>query len=151
MRVLFDISLSLINVVNDPYSDARGEQLASLLGPTDCFPHAWPGLTDNDNGGKTLHFRFGRLISNTFQSPPLLIYGKIYNLWRDLGGFNSGFGYPLCDPQILPDGSTCSIFEGGHIHQAGTRDAEIFPASECTAENQPTPLGTAINVNPYWV
>jgi len=106
-------------------SDATGKQFGSLLGPTDCFPGNWPGLTDNDNGGKTLYFRWGRFISNTFQSPPFVFFGQIFQLWNDFGGLNSGFGYPLADPQILPDGSICSIFEGGHIHQTGTNDAEV--------------------------
>jgi hypothetical protein len=34
-------------------------------------------------------------------------------------------GYPLSDPRFFPDGSTCSVFEGGHVHQAGTEDPEM--------------------------
>jgi hypothetical protein len=106
-------------------SDPSGKQLAGLLGPSDCFPHNWPGLTDNENGGKTLHFRYGRLISRTFQAPPFLIYGDIYNLWKDLGSYNSGLGMPLADPQFLEDGSTCCIFDGGHVHHLGSGDPEM--------------------------
>jgi hypothetical protein len=95
------------------------------MGPADNWPQNWPGLTDNDNGGKTLTFRFGRLVSYDFQTPPFLVYGKIFKLWYDLGGVKSGLGHPLVDPQILKDGTVCNIFEGGHIHQIGTRDAEM--------------------------
>ena len=95
------------------------------MGPADSWPHNWPGLTDNDNGGKTLHFRFANLVSYDFITPPFLVYGKIYDIWRDLGGVMSGLGHPLADPQILLDGTICSIFEGGHVHQVGTRDPEM--------------------------
>jgi hypothetical protein len=106
-------------------SDPNGKQLASLIGPTDSWPHDWPGLADNPGGGKSLHFRYGRLISSTFQSPPVLIYGPIYNYWKDISGLNSGLGYPLADPQYLDDGSICSVFQGGHVHQFGSRDPEM--------------------------
>jgi hypothetical protein len=42
-----------------------------------------------------------------------------------LGGAESGFGHSLIDPQFLSNGSVCSIFEGGHIHQLSpSKDAE---------------------------
>ena len=107
-------------------SDASGKQLAVLLGPADCWPAGWPGLTDNDEGGKTLHFRNGRLVSYDNQSPPCMIYGNIYKVWNDLGGIKSQLKYPLADPQFLPDESICSVFEGGHIHQPrGSQDADM--------------------------
>jgi hypothetical protein len=106
-------------------SEPNGKQFANLLGPTDCNPQSWPGLTDNENGGKTFPFRYGRLISNTYQSPPFIVYGGIFTLWNRLGGLRSGFGYPIADPQILPDESVCSIFQGGHIHQVGNQEAEM--------------------------
>ena len=105
-------------------SDPSGKQLATLVGPTDCWPYGWPGLTDNNLGGKSLHFRYGQLVSYGDTSP-FLIYGKFANYWKDLGGIESGFGYPIADPQFLPDGSICIIFQGGHIHQPSvSRDPE---------------------------
>jgi hypothetical protein len=105
-------------------SDPSGEQLGIALGN--------PGyqgrfLTDNEDkkGGKQLDFYNGRLVSRTRESPPILVYGKNYDLWNDLGGITSGLGYPLVDPRFLPDGSVCSVFEGGHVHQIGTEDAEM--------------------------
>jgi hypothetical protein len=106
-------------------SEPNGKQLGYLLGPTDGWPREWLGLTDNENGGKTLHFRQGRLISSTYQSSPFIVYGGIFTLWDKLGALKSGFGYPLADPQFLPDGSVCSVFEGGHIHQVGNKEAEM--------------------------
>jgi hypothetical protein len=114
-----------------------GKQLASLLGPTDCWPHGWPGLTENDNGGKTFHFRFGRLISYDYVTEPFLFYGKTFDFWNDLGGLRGGLGHPIADPQFLPDGTTCNIFEGGHVHQSAMKDPEIVPASKCLCKNQP--------------
>jgi hypothetical protein len=113
------------NVPFSNHSNLSGNQLAPLLGPTDCWPHGWPGLADNENGGKTLHFRFGRLISYDYVSEPFAFYGKTFNFWDDLGGLRSGLGHPIADPQFLPDGSTCNIFEGGHVHQSGMKDPEM--------------------------
>jgi hypothetical protein len=105
-------------------SDPSGKQLAGLIGPTDCWPYGWPGLADNTNGGKSLHFRYAQLVSYD-ATAPFLVYGKFADLWKDLGGLESGFGYPIADPQVLPDGSVCVIFQGGHIHQvSASRDAE---------------------------
>jgi hypothetical protein len=94
---------------------------------TSPWPETWPGLTDNDDkkGGKQLHFFNGRLVSRTRDTPPILIYGKIYDLWKSLSEIKSGLGYPLVDPRFLPDGSICSVFEGGHVHQIGTEDVEM--------------------------
>jgi uncharacterized protein with LGFP repeats len=91
------------------------------------WPELWPGLTDNEGGGKTLHFLNGRLVSYQNQVPPLLVYGKINELWLELGGSKSPLGYPLADPQFLSDGTVCTVFEGGHIHQpSGSEDADMF-------------------------
>jgi hypothetical protein len=79
-------------------------------------------MTDNINGGRTLNFTTGKLVSYDFRSAPFLVYGKIMEFWESLGGLNSGLGHPLADPQILDDGSLCSVFEGGHIHQEGSRN-----------------------------
>jgi hypothetical protein len=93
----------------------------------DCWPHNWPGLVNNAEGGKSLYFRNGRLISFDNQSTPFLVYGKIYETWKKLGELKSELKYPLSDPQFLPDESICSIFEGGHIHQLrGSNDADVF-------------------------
>ena len=55
------------------------------------------------------------------------MYGKICEFWVELGEINSTLGYPLTDPQFLSDGTTCVIFEGGHIHHAcGSEDAVMF-------------------------
>jgi hypothetical protein len=43
-----------------------------------------------------------------------------------MGGINSGYGYPIADPQFLADGTICSVFVGGHIHQVGADDAEAY-------------------------
>jgi hypothetical protein len=111
------------------YSDPSGKQLGVLTGPTSyetVWP-AWPGLTNNDHGGKTLHFQNGRLVTYDDRIPPSLVYGKICEFWVELGEINSTLGYPLTDPQFLSDGTTCVIFEGGHVHQAnGSEDAAMF-------------------------
>jgi uncharacterized protein with LGFP repeats len=39
--------------------------------------------------------------------------------WSSLGGVHSRLGHPLADPQDLPDGGHCQVFEGGHLHQYG--------------------------------
>jgi hypothetical protein len=98
------------------YSDPSGKQLARLMGPTDRWPLGWPGLTQNDLGGQTLWFRSAWLVSYGEVSP-FLVYGKLADFWNNLKGIESGFGYPIADPQFLPDGSICIIFQGGHIHQ----------------------------------
>ena len=114
----------LDNIFFSNYSDPSGKQLATLMGPADCWPYEWPGLTDNNLGGKMLHFRFGVMVSHDDTSP-FLVYGKFAEYWKNLGGIESGFGYPIADPQFLPDGSTCIIFQGGHIHQlSASRDPE---------------------------
>jgi hypothetical protein len=106
------------------HSDLSGKQLATLMGPTDCWPHGWPGLTDNNLGGKTLLFLTDTLPSYGDISP-FLVYGTLVDFWKNLGGIESGFGYPIADPQFLPNVSICIIFQGGHIHQPSvSRDAE---------------------------
>ena len=100
-----------------------------IAGPT-SYEHvwpAWPGLTDNEDkkGGRTLHFRNGVLTSQTRDSPPFLVYGQIYELWRDLNGVSSGLGYPLADYRVLEDRTTCIVFEGGHIHKVGEEDPQM--------------------------
>jgi hypothetical protein len=90
-------------------------------GSTNFWPHGWPGLKENENGGKMLHLTSGALIT----SEPFLIYRKIFTLWTDLGGVIDGLGHPLADPKVLRNSATCSIFVGGHIHQSGMRDAEL--------------------------
>jgi len=95
------------------------------MGPADGWPGGWAGLTENENGGRTLHFRPSQLVSYDLRTPPFLLYGKIFGFWNGLGGVRSGLGHPLADPQILEDGSLCCIFEGGHVHQIGSLDAEM--------------------------
>ena len=85
----------------------------------DCWPSGWSGLTDNENGGKMLHFWLGRLTSYDYITEPFAFHGKIFDFWIDLSGLTSGLGHPMADPQFPPDGSMCNIFEGGHIHQGG--------------------------------
>jgi hypothetical protein len=82
-------------------------------------------IEENENGGKMLHLTTGALITYDYISEPFVIYGKIYTLWSDLGGDRGGLGHPPANPKALPDGVTCSIFVGGHIHQGGMRDAEL--------------------------
>jgi hypothetical protein len=82
----------------------------------DSFPQSWPGLVDNENGGKMLHFRYGALVSYDNQTPPFLVVGNVYTTWKKLGALKSNYKYPLADPQFLPDGTICSVFEGGHLH-----------------------------------
>ena len=101
-----------------------GKQLAGILGLVEWWRHG-PTFTDNPHGGKMLEFQDARLISSAYQSPPVLVYGKNLKFWFDLGSFNSGLGYPIADPQLLPDGSTCNIFQGGHVHQFGSFDPEM--------------------------
>ena len=95
------------------------------MGSTNLWPFDSPGLTENENGGKMLHFGTSRLVSYDYVTEPFLIYGKIFNFWKDLGELMGGLGHPIADPQFLPDGSTCSIFEGGHVHQSGLKDPEM--------------------------
>jgi hypothetical protein len=112
-------------VSND--SDPSGKQLIHLLGPPDNFPRNWDGLEDNEEGGKTLHFRYGKLVSFDDHSSPILVYGSICGVWDKLGGIKSDFKYPLADPQFLHDESICIIFEGGHIHQPrGSQNADVL-------------------------
>jgi hypothetical protein len=111
--------------ISNTHRDPRDKQLGSLAGSTNFWPHGWPGLTENENGGKMLHLTSGALISYDYVTEPFLIFGKIYSLWTDLGGVKCGLGHPLADPKFLPNGSTCSIFVGGHIHQSGMKDAEM--------------------------
>ena len=75
------------------------------------------GLSDNPDGGQTFLFANGALISNDNATEPFFLYGDIFQHWNDLGGVKSGYGHPIADPQFLPDGSICSIFQGGHAHQ----------------------------------
>jgi hypothetical protein len=113
-------------------SDWDGKQFGILLGATSSpWPDIWPGLTDNEDkkGGKQLHFYSGRLVSRTRDTPPILVYEKIYDLWNTLGGIACGLGYPLADPRFLPDRSICSVFEGGHVHQIGIEDAKMWVTS----------------------
>jgi hypothetical protein len=107
------------------FSDVYGKLYAELIGPADGWPSNWAGLTENENGGRTLDFRPSQLVSYDLRTPPFLVYGKIWRFWNGLGGLRSGLGHPLADPQILEDGSLCCIFEGGHVHQIGSLDAEM--------------------------
>jgi uncharacterized protein with LGFP repeats len=75
------------------------------------------GILDNPNEGRRVNFSKGALLSHGFQMPPFLVYGDIFTLWTSLGEANSPLGLPIADPQLLGDGSTCSIFEGGHVHK----------------------------------
>jgi hypothetical protein len=86
---------------------------------------SWLARAENENGGKTLNFRWGRLISYDYVSAPFAFYGKIFDFWNDLGGLRSGLGHPIADPQFLFDVSTCNIFEGGHVHHHGKKDPEM--------------------------
>jgi hypothetical protein len=74
------------DVASSVSSTHSGKQLALLLlGPADCWPHGWPGLTDNENGGKMLHLHSGRLISYDYVTKPFVLYGKIFDFWNNLG------------------------------------------------------------------
>lgn len=77
-------------------------------------------------------------------TPPCVVYSKIYTLWQSVGGVNSGWGRPIADEQDLEDGNRCSIFEGGHIHCSGGV-AQPFPAEDCTAKYKPVPQATCWN------
>jgi hypothetical protein len=44
-------------------------------GPTDCWPHGWPGLTDNNLGSKSLHFQYGWLVS--------YVYSSLSSVWHE--------------------------------------------------------------------
>jgi len=111
--------------MSDAFREPSNKQLGLLAGSTNLWPHDSPGLTENENGGKMLHLATGALISYDYVTEPFLIYGKIYTLWSNIGGLKGGLGHPLADPKFLPNGSTCSIFVGGHVHQTGIRDAEV--------------------------
>ena len=73
-------------------------------------------VVDNPCGGQNARFLGGHLVSINNNSLPYVIYGEIWNLWRNLGGVESGWGRPLVDEQDLGDGGRCSVMEGGHIH-----------------------------------
>jgi hypothetical protein len=104
----------------------------------DCWPHNWPGLVDNENGGKMLYSRYGVLVSYDNQTPPCLVYGNIYTTWKQLGALKSEYKYPLADPQVLPDGTICSIFEGGHLHlQLGAQEAAALVSTSFFSFPQP--------------
>ena len=90
-------------------------------------------------------------------TPPFAVYGGICGFWDAAGGLESTYGRPICDEQGLPDGSRCSIFEGGHIHWyngeamryvsslsshaylVSDKPLPRFPANECTAPYKPRP------------
>ena len=92
------------------FSDPTNHSLVKILGEAS-------GLSDNPVQGQTFKFANGALVSYGPVAAPFLVYGDIYRYWDSLAGLNSGFGYPIVDPQFLPDGTICSIFEGGHIHR----------------------------------
>ena len=46
---------------------------------------AWPSLTDNDHGGKALHFQNDQFVVYDDRIPPSLAYGKICEFWVELG------------------------------------------------------------------
>jgi hypothetical protein len=116
-----DINTNVIHSRSDPNS----QQIGVLMGPADSWPARWAGLVDNDNGGQTLHFRAARLISYDDRTSPFAVYGEFFTIWDSIGGVRSGLGHPIADPQFLADGTTCLIFEGGHVHQIGKKPAEV--------------------------
>ena len=96
-------------------SDPSKSQLCSILGATK------PGREVNTNGGEMLQFNDGILVSIADDTPPFVVYGKIYAKWIELGGLTGEYGRPLCDERDLPDGGRCTAFEGGHIHKNGDK------------------------------
>lgn len=136
-------------------SDFTGQSFAQVLGGADGG-----GLVEDSNYGRRLTFANGVLTAHndSIMTIPFLVCGKIYHFWYSLGGLQSGFGHPIADPQALPDGSMCSIFQGGHIHQQSpSKEPEVlvifillshppglfrrghcrFPANQCRAAYQP--------------
>jgi uncharacterized protein with LGFP repeats len=105
------------------FSDPTHQSIVKIAGKAS-------GLTDNPDGGQTFQFANGALISYDKTTQPFFVYGGIYQHWNDVGGLKSGYGYPIADPQFLADGTICSIFMGGHIHQVGTNDAEMYVHSK---------------------
>jgi uncharacterized protein with LGFP repeats len=105
------------------FSDPTHQSIAKIAGKAS-------GLTDNPDGGQTFQFANGALISYDKTAQPAFLYGGIYQHWNNMGGLKSGYGYPIADPQFLADGTICSIFMGGHIHQVGTNDAEMYVHSK---------------------
>jgi hypothetical protein len=101
-------------------SDHTGQSLAKALGDP-----SGSHLVQNPNGGHTLTSTNGALVSYDDTTAPFPVYGKIFSLWRELGGVKSGLGHPIADPQFLPHESTCIIFGGGHIHQIGKKNVEM--------------------------
>jgi hypothetical protein len=91
-------------------SDPTQQSIAKIVGEG-------VGLSDNPDLGQTFRFANGALVSYGATTEPFLVYGDIYHHWKDMAGVNSGYGHPIADPQFLPDGTICSIFEGGHVHR----------------------------------
>jgi hypothetical protein len=56
------------------------------------------GVEDNPNEGKTVKYKNGSLVSYGYNSPPFLIYGDVFNLWKSAGEVKSGYGHPIADP-----------------------------------------------------
>jgi len=77
-------------------------------------------------------------------TPPFAVYGGIYRYWEGVGSLGLTYGRPICDKQRLPDGSRCSIFEGGHILWCnGEAKAILFFATDLvTDERFPGFFGT---------
>jgi hypothetical protein len=114
----------------NPHFD-RHRTKKTLSGPSDqpltrLLGDLSSSILENPNEGRRVDFKNGALLSHAFHSPPFLVYGDIFNLWKSLGEVNSPLGLPIADPQLLPDGSTCSIFEGGHVHKPpGAKEVEL--------------------------
>jgi hypothetical protein len=104
-----DLIVNLFSLLTP--SGPNGQTLTTLLGDISS------GILDNPIEGRRVDFKNGALISYSFRGPPFLVYGDIYGLWKSLGEATSPLGLPIADPQLLDDGSTCSIFEGGHVHK----------------------------------
>ena len=73
-------------------------------------------LEENPCGGQRFLFISGQLVSINNNSLPYVMYGEIWELWKSMGGVDSGWGRPLTDEQTLEDGGRCQVMEGGHIH-----------------------------------
>ena len=70
------------------------------------------GLKINTDGGETLQFNNGMLVSIADNMHLSVVYGKIYAEWIKLGGLTGEYSNPLCDERDLPDGGRCMALEG---------------------------------------
>jgi len=118
---------SLVQLRETRYADVENNP-KGLAGQNVTF---WGGrLVSLSNNPNDFNVTFSTPIELT---PPFAVYGGIYKFWDAAGGLESTYGRPICDEQGLPDGSRCSIFEGGHIHWYNG-EAKGFPANDTTAE-----------------